>query len=147
MYKSIIAATALLLFVGCSEEKNQTMTSVTPTPEKIVVDTQTMEPVVVQEELASATPAVESTVAPSAPNGATLYAKKCASCHGPKAELSALGASAVIATWEPKRISDALHGYKNGTYGREKKAVMVPQTRSLDEATIEALATFIAAQQ
>ena len=78
-----------------------------------------------------------------AADGAALF-KKCAGCHGAKAEKHALGKSAVIAGWDKAKIVEALKGYKAGTrnvYGMG--AVMKGQVASLSDADIEALADYI----
>lgn len=75
-------------------------------------------------------------------DGAALF-KACASCHGQKAEMKALGKSQVIAGWDKQKIVDALTGYKNGTYGGAMKGIMVGQVSTKSEAEIDALAEFI----
>lgn len=75
-------------------------------------------------------------------DGATLF-KKCAGCHGMKAEKKALGKSHVIQGWEVSKIKTALKGYQNGTYGGPMKAVMKGQAASLKDADIKALAKYI----
>ncbi len=79
-----------------------------------------------------------------AADGATLF-KTCATCHGAKAEKQALNKSQVIAGWSADKISAALHGYKDGTYGGPLKATMGAQVKNLDDASIKALADYISA--
>jgi len=79
----------------------------------------------------------------SAPADPAKLFAKCAGCHGQKAEKSALGKSQVIAGWEPSKIKDALHGYKNGTYGGAMKGLMKGQVAPLSDADIDALANYI----
>jgi cytochrome c len=74
--------------------------------------------------------------------GAMLY-KKCIVCHGKKAEKKALNRSQVIATWNEKQIEEALHGYKNKTYGGALKSTMIGQVKTLDDKDIKALAKYI----
>lgn len=71
-----------------------------------------------------------------------LYAT-CGSCHGQKAEKSALGKSQVIAGWDKQRIIDSLNGYKNGTYGGVMKNIMTGQVNNKTEAEIDSLADLI----
>lgn len=78
----------------------------------------------------------------AAVNGSVLF-KKCASCHGQKAEKSALGKSQVIAGWDVSKIDKALHGYKDGSYGGAMKGLMKSQVQSLNDAQITALAEYI----
>ena len=75
-------------------------------------------------------------------DGATLY-KACASCHGANAEKAALGKSQVIKGWDKEKTIKALKGYKDGTYGGAMKGVMKGQVARLDDAKIEALASYI----
>lgn len=75
-------------------------------------------------------------------NGAKLFAS-CVSCHGQKAEKKALGQSQIIAGWEKQKTIDALHGYKNDTYGGAMKGIMKGQVTSKSDEDIEALATYI----
>ena len=76
-------------------------------------------------------------------NGAALY-KKCAGCHGQKAEKKALGRSAIIQGWDSVKIANSLTGYKDGTYGGPMKGVMKGQVAGLDDAKIKALSDYIA---
>jgi len=75
-------------------------------------------------------------------SGADIF-KKCAGCHGIKAEKKALGKSQVIAGWEVNKIEKALHGYKDGTYGGAMKGLMKGQVASLDDVKIQELAKYI----
>jgi len=78
-----------------------------------------------------------------ASDGAALY-KKCAGCHGAKGEKKALGKSKVISAMSHTELVGALKGYKDGSYGGPMKGLMKGQVAALDDAKIEALATFIA---
>jgi len=76
-------------------------------------------------------------------DGAALY-KKCASCHGAKAEKKALNKSHVIQGWDAAKIEAALKGYKDGSYGGPMKGLMKGQVASYDDAKIKAVAEYIA---
>ncbi|KFN40156.1 MAG: hypothetical protein JU82_04840 [Sulfuricurvum sp. MLSB] len=82
------------------------------------------------------------TIAVSA-DGNALFGQKCASCHGMKAEKSALGKSQIIAGWSEQKVKEALKGYQAGTYGKEMKALMQGQAKPLSDAQIDALAKHI----
>ena len=71
-------------------------------------------------------------------NGGDVLYKKCAGCHGVKAEKVALGKSKIVAD-----MSKALQGYKAGTYGGPMKGIMRGQVASLEDKDIEALAEHI----
>jgi cytochrome c553 len=68
---------------------------------------------------------------------------KCAGCHGAKAQKHALGVSKIIAGWSAKKIENALHGYKNGTFGGVMKGVMKGQASSLSDNDMKVLANYI----
>ena len=95
---------------------------------------------VVKEEVK---PKVEVQATHAQINGGTLYGEKCASCHGAKAEKPALGKSQVIAGWSASQVQEALHGYQSGSYGKEMKALMQGQAKSLSSEEIKALAKYI----
>ena len=81
-------------------------------------------------------------VALMANDGAGLY-KKCAACHGTKAEKKALNKSHVIQNWDEKKIVDALKGYKAGTYGGTMKGLMKGQVASYSDEDIAKVAKHI----
>lgn len=77
-----------------------------------------------------------------AADGATLY-KPCIACHGAKGEKVALGKGKVIKGWPVEQITQALNGYKKGTYGGPMKGVMKGQVVKLSDADIKAVAEHI----
>ncbi len=78
-----------------------------------------------------------------ATDGAALY-KKCAACHGQKAEKKALGKSEIIAGWDVAKIETSLKGYKAGTLNiHGMGAVMKGQAASLSDADMTTIATYI----
>jgi len=78
----------------------------------------------------------------SGKTGQMLF-KTCAGCHGQKGEKIALGKSQVIQGWSVVKTSDALNGYKAGTYGGVMKGIMVGQTKKLSENDVELIAEYI----
>ena len=88
-------------------------------------------------------PQIEVKEKPAQADASALYGTKCASCHGAKAEKPALGKSQVIAGWSASKIEEALHGYQAGTYGKEMKALMAGQAKSLRGEQIKSLAKYI----
>jgi len=92
--------------------------------------------------LSSMIPASSVISKKQSPDAKKLFSK-CAGCHGNKAQNKALGVSHVIAGWDAKKIENALHGYKAGTYGGAMKAVMQGQASSLSDSDIKALAEYI----
>jgi cytochrome c len=78
----------------------------------------------------------------AASDGASLF-KKCVGCHGSHAEKSALGKSQIIAGWEASKIENALHGYKDESYGGVMKPLMKGQVAALSDSDIKALAEYI----
>jgi len=77
-----------------------------------------------------------------AADGETLF-KTCSACHGVKAEKAALNKSQVIAGWDVAKITAALHGYKDGTYGGPLKGTMIAQVKNLSDDDVKALAGYI----
>jgi cytochrome c len=90
-------------------------------------------------------PQIEVKEKPAQADASALYGEKCASCHGAKAEKPALGKSQVIAGWSASKIEEALHGYQSGSYGKEMKALMAGQAKSLSGEQIKSLAKYISA--
>lgn len=79
-----------------------------------------------------------------AADGAALF-KKCAACHGAKAEKKALGKSEVIQGWDAAKIETALNGYKAGTRNiHGMGALMKGQVAPYSEADIKAVSAYIA---
>jgi cytochrome c553 len=78
-----------------------------------------------------------------AADGAALY-KKCAACHGAKAEKKALNKSQIIQGWDAAKIEASLKGYKDGSYGGAMKGLMKGQVASYDDAQIKAVSEYIA---
>ena len=77
-------------------------------------------------------------------DGAALY-KKCAACHGAKAEKKALGKSEIIDTWDAAKIAEALDGYKAGTRNvHGMGALMKGQVAAYSEEDIQAVSAYIA---
>lgn len=66
-----------------------------------------------------------------------IYQLKCYSCHGSNASKQALNKSAIIAGWSKERITNALNGYKDGTYGGSLKGVMTAIANGLSEKDIK----------
>lgn len=100
-------------------------------------------PAIEDKKVATATPAPKSTAATV--DAGVLFGQKCASCHGAKAEKTALGKSQIIADFNEQQIKDALHGYQAGTYGKDMKVLMQGQAKALSNAQIDALAKHISA--
>ncbi len=74
--------------------------------------------------------------------GATIY-KKCAGCHGASGEKKALGKSKVIQAWSVAQTTEALNGYKDGSYGGTMKGLMKGQVTGLSDSDIEAVSEYI----
>jgi cytochrome c553 len=75
-------------------------------------------------------------------NGKKVF-KRCIPCHGPKANLSAVGKSQDISKWNKDSIVNALKGYKDGTYGGSSKATMISSIKSLKPQDITDVASYI----
>jgi len=62
----------------------------------------------------------------------------CKGCHGANFEKKALGKSKIVSNMTKQEVSDALVGYKNGTYGGSMKGVMKGQVAKYSEADLSA---------
>jgi cytochrome c-type protein NapB len=60
----------------------------------------------------------------------------CKGCHGANFEKHALGKSKVVSEMTKDEVSNALVGYKNGTYGGPMKGVMKGQVARYSEADL-----------
>ena len=109
--------------------------------EKPVQETNIVKEEVVQKAKEVKTETVQ-TIETAAVDGTALY-KKCASCHGQKAEKAALGKSQIIAGWDVAKLDEAMQGYKDGSYGGAMKGLMKSQVRALGDEQITALAEYI----
>jgi cytochrome c553 len=157
------SAVAVALLTGCGDDKKESAQTTQATPEikkeETTANTQNTAAVEkakensekIEEAKETTTTVVHAkenvVIAPDKVekeiiDPATLFTT-CASCHGQKAEKSALGKSQIIAGWDKQRIIDALHGYKKGTYGGVMKNIMTGQVSNKTNADIEALADLI----
>lgn len=74
---------------------------------------------------------------------ATPLYTKCIPCHGEQGEKVALNKSLVIKDMSNEAFVTALKGYKDGTYGKEMKAMMKAQVIPLNEDQMKELANSI----
>ena len=141
--KIILSVICSLFLIGCSESTPQSNESNT-----VIANEVETKNAVSEENKTAASPTVvaveaTATVTETAVDATALFAQKCASCHGRKAEKSALTKSQIIAGWKDTQIKDALKGYQAGTYGKEMKGLMQGQAKGLSDAQIDALAKYI----
>jgi len=74
---------------------------------------------------------------------ATPLYTKCVACHGATGEKSALNKSLIIKDMSKADFVSAMKGYKDGSYGKDQKALMKAQVAPLSDAQIEEIASFI----
>jgi cytochrome c len=74
---------------------------------------------------------------------ATPLYTKCIACHGTSGEKSALNKSLIIKDMSKADFVSAMKGYKDGSYGKDQKALMKVQVAPLSDAQIEEIASFI----
>lgn len=69
----------------------------------------------------------------------------CKACHGVKADtnINTQNKERIPANLTKAEVEKALHGYKDGTYGGNLKALMKAQTAKLTDDDIKALAEYI----
>ncbi|MEA1956644.1 MAG: hypothetical protein U9N02_09175 [Campylobacterota bacterium] len=123
-----------LLLVGCSSQESETEVQEVQ-QNKIVKE-------VKSETVVKAIEKVEESLVPVVKTGEMIY-KACVSCHGASAEKKALGKSQVIKGWSASKISDALNGYKIGSYGGSMKGLMKGQVSNLSDTEIELVSNYI----
>ncbi|MDR1461420.1 MAG: c-type cytochrome [Campylobacteraceae bacterium] len=75
-------------------------------------------------------------------NGKKVF-KRCIPCHGAKANLNAVGKSQDISKWNKESITNALKGYKEGTYGGAMKTTMTSLLKVLNQQDITDVASYI----
>ena len=151
----IISTVAMMVFLGCSGEKQENKVAAVQEPVKKevpapVVETKPEPAPVIKEEPAKVVQKVveevqkvAAVVQQTGPDGALLF-RACATCHGAKAEKKALGQSQIIAGWDKQKLIDAMEGYKKGTYGGMMAMTMKPQMDQLNSEQIASLAEYIA---
>jgi cytochrome c553 len=156
--KKAILISCTLLFIGCSESDKTKSTSEESYKEELKkvesATTKVVQPVAdevedVKEETVKTTQKVVDKVEQVATtnvvtikSGSDLY-QSCIACHGKNAEKVALGKSKVIKGWPASKITNALKGYKDGSYGGSMKGLMKGQVSALTEDEIEAVAEYI----
>jgi len=74
---------------------------------------------------------------------ATPLYTKCVACHGVAGEKAALNKSLIIKDMSKADFVSAMKGYKDGSYGKDQKALMKAQVAPLSDAQIEEIASFI----
>lgn len=74
---------------------------------------------------------------------ATPLYTKCVACHGADGEKAALNKSLIIKDMSKADFVSAMKGYKDGSYGKDQKALMKAQVAPLSDAQIEEIASFI----
>ncbi len=98
-----------------------------------------------KEGVAAAAATATEAVADTAKNvaGAAAYAK-CAGCHGADGKTKALGKSPEITGQTKEELVTKLNGYKAGTINVAGMGnLMKGQVATMDDATIDAVATYI----
>jgi len=68
---------------------------------------------------------------------ADINTKACAGCHGVNFEKSALGKSKIVKDMNTTSISNALIGYKDGTYGGAMKGIMKGQVAKYSDKELQ----------
>jgi cytochrome c-type protein NapB len=64
---------------------------------------------------------------------AAVNLASCKGCHGQNFEKKALGKSKIVSQMTKQEVSDAMVGYKDGTYGGPMKALMKGQSSKYTE--------------
>jgi cytochrome c len=77
-------------------------------------------------------------------DGASIFATKCASCHGAHGEKSALEKSKIIAGEDADTLIKKIQGYKSGTLNQYGMGgAMKNMVKGLDDSSIKEVANYI----
>lgn len=76
-------------------------------------------------------------------DAAGLYAKACKGCHGADGAKVAMGMTKALKDMSGEDVKAALAGYKAGTYGGEKKAMMERVVKPLSDEELDNLADYV----
>ena len=133
MQKRFIMGLALsaTLFIGCGDKPKEEQKVVEPAPVASTVTTQT--------EVAPAPVATASE--PKTFDATSVYSSKCASCHGEKGEGKSIFPK--LAGQSKEELAKKLNGYKDGTFGNDKKAMMIPNVQNLSSDEIAKIAEVV----
>lgn len=130
---SILSLSALLLTAcggdDAKEKTSEAKKEVKDTTMQVKTASESVVKKTEKEKTPASSPAVNLTV--------------CFSCHGGDFGLKALGASKVVKDMTKADIIASLKGYKDGSYGGNMKAIMLPQVAALSGADIKAIAAII----
>lgn len=134
--KIVLTIAIALIFTACSDEK----ISESKVKEEVVKKEVRARPIKPKTKVLNdiATAKAKATIK----TGAQVFVK-CSGCHGQNAEKSALGKSQIIKGWDASKISHALNGYKDGTYGGAMKGLMKGQVSGLNAEDISLVAKHI----
>jgi cytochrome c len=128
-------ALSATLFVGCGDKPKEEQKVVEPAPVASTVTTQAE----VKPEVAPAPVATASE--PKTFDATSAFASKCASCHGAKGEGKSIFPK--LAGQKKEELAKKLHGYKDGTFGNDKKTMMMPNAKALSDDEIEKIAEVV----
>ena len=129
--RSLLLLSTLLLFSACSDS-NEKVASKVPATQPLT-----------HKSTSQTTQQKSTPLKTSSPSGHSIYAHKCASCHGLKAEKKALNNSQIIAGWDAKKTTEILKAYQEKSYGGSMKEIMEGQVSTLNEKQIELLSLYI----
>lgn len=68
---------------------------------------------------------------------AEVHLSDCKVCHGVNFELKALGKSKIVKDMTKQDVSNALIGYKNGTYGSHMRGIMIGKVHRYNESELK----------
>lgn len=126
--KLLLALTASLLLTACGGKEEAAQ----PAPETAAAPT--AEAVAAAEQVAQSAPA-EGT------DAATMYTRRCVSCHGDLAQ--GVAGNPALDKLSAADIKAKLTKYRAGETLGPKSAIMAPITQNLSDADIDALASYL----
>jgi len=144
--KVLLLMAIAFLFIGCSEDTKKDAQKAEPSPVSKDVTAINKAPVAaiakaVSEKIQKDEEVKAPTVAVT--KDAKIVFQACAACHGQNAQKSALGKSKIIKGWSAMQVTDALNGYKDGSYGGAMKSVMKGQASKLSDEDIKIVSDYI----
>ena len=131
--KIMISVALAFFLIGCGSDSDT---------QEVKKEVKTVVAPVKAEVKETQKPKVEVATKSEVKSGKEIFSA-CLGCHGADASKKALGKSHVIKGWDAQKITDALDGYKAGTYGGSMKGLMKSQASKLSDADIKAVAEYI----
>ncbi len=147
--KIVLSVVVVVFLIGCGSDAQKKAESPRENVLKEVKEVVKTVPAKVKEDVKKIEKKVEvktqevvAEVAAPPKSGKEIFSA-CSGCHGADGSKKALGKSQAIKGWDVQKVTDALNGYKAGTYGGSMKGLMKGQASKLSDADIKAVSEYI----